>query len=108
MKIVVKGKNYECTKIAGKKYDKFCDAMEEIEARQEKAESGYGKDDVALMRSVLVEIFDNQFTTEDLYEDLDISDLIFKFIEVQGEIQTKLNNKIEKIQKNSLSKAKKK
>lgn len=107
MKIIVNGKNFECTKIAGKKYDRFCDAMEEIEARQNKAESGYGKDDVALMRGVIVDIFDNQFTTEDLYEDMDISDLIFKFIEVQGEIQTKLNNKIEKIQKNSQSKMKK-
>ncbi|WP_297520507.1 hypothetical protein [uncultured Clostridium sp.] len=106
MKIIVKGKNYECTKIVGRKYDKFCDVMHDIDTRQSESNTGFNKDDMALMRELIVDLFDNKFTSDDLYDDLDVSELVFKFLEVQAEVESKLNNKIEKIQKNSASKKK--
>lgn len=106
MKIIVKGKNYECIKIVGRKYDNFCEVMDNIEKRQQTQGSGFTKEDLALIRELLADLFDNKFTSDDLYDDLDVSDVIFKFLEVQAEVEQKLNNKIEKIQKNSQGKKK--
>lgn len=107
MKIIVNGKNYECTKIIGRKYDKFCEIMDSIETRQKEEGGGFSREDLASIRELLADLFDDKFTAEDIYNDLDVSEVIFKFLEVQAEIENKLNNKIEKIQKNSVSKKKK-
>jgi len=100
MQIEVKGQIYECNKIAGKKYDMFCEAMDTIQKRQEQSREGYNKDDTRLMRETLAEIYDNRFTAEDLYDDMDTADMIYSFLEVQVYINEKLNGKLNKVAKN--------
>lgn len=100
MQIEVKGKTYECNKIVGEKYDKFCEAMDIIQKRQEQSGEGYNKDDTKLMRETLAEIYDNKFTAKDLYEDMDTADMIYSFMEIQIYINDKLNGKLNKVAKN--------
>ena len=105
MKITVKGKEYKFDKITRVKNKIYTDAFNKI---NEKAEKGIANDDedIDLINATLVKLYDNQFTCEDLDEDMDIVDLTYAFMEVQIDIQSRLNKKIENAKK-SFTKGKK-
>lgn len=100
MKLEVNGKIYECNKIIGRKYDHFCEVMDKISKRQELEGQGYNVEDTKLMREVLSDIFDNKITVDDIYNDVDVADVVVTFTQIQIEILNKLNQKMAKVEKN--------
>lgn len=98
MKILVKGKEYKIDKITRAKNKIYAEAFNKI---NEKAEKGITNEDedMDLIENTLVNLYDNQFTKEDLEEDMDVVELTFAFMEIQIDLQTRLNKKIEAAKK---------
>lgn len=99
MNLTVKGKNYKCGKITRGKYSKFNKIYEELEQKDGK-QSLYNDEDLDKMVECVVEAYDNNFTVNDINEELDVPEIIFAFSSIMMEIQEKLNKKVEKIQAN--------
>lgn len=99
MKVIVKGKEYEVKKITRAKNKIFNDAFDKV---KNKAEGGqeFSEEDLDLMVETLVKLYDNEFTHDDVNEDMEVSDIIFNFMGVQIDIQTKLNKKLNGAKKN--------
>lgn len=94
MQVVVKGKKYESGKITRSKYRVYTEVRDKIASKEVYADS-----DLDEMVSVLVKIFDNQFTEDDINDDMDVSDIMLNFSAIDFDIATKVNNKAEKLQK---------
>lgn len=94
MQVVVKGKKYESGKILRNKYKIYIEARDKISEKEI-----YDDNDLDEMVRVIVAIFDNQFTEDDINSDMDISDIILNFSSMDFEIAEKVNKKAEKIQK---------
>lgn len=101
MTITINNKQYSSGKITGSKYDAFCDAMEIITKGQEAENRAWNKNDLALMRETLVEIYDHQFQYEAIYNEVEVADLIVHFMLIEKAIADKVNTKLEKLVKNS-------
>jgi hypothetical protein len=75
-------------------YDVY-DTVEE----SEKIHGRTTKNDFTLMKEFIVTLFDNQFTTEDIDENLSIVDLMAFWMLITKEINDKTLDKMEKILK---------
>lgn len=99
MKVTVKGKEYEVKKITRTKNKIFNDAFAKVKNKAEEDQE-FNENDLDLMVETLVKLYDNEFTEEDINEDMEVSDIIFNFMGVQIDIQTKLNKKLNGAKKN--------
>jgi uncharacterized protein YpuA (DUF1002 family) len=99
MKVIVKGKEYEVKKITRTKNKIFNDAFDKVKNKAEEDQE-FNENDLDLMVETLVKLYDNEFTEEDINEDMEVSDIIFNFMGVQIDIQTKLNKKLNGAKKN--------
>lgn len=104
MELILKNKTYKVDKILRAKNKIFNEAYEKIKTKADKSME-FNDDDLDLMVSTLVKVYDNQFTEEDINDDLDVADIIFNFMNIQIDIQSKLNKRIEQAKK-SLPKGK--
>ena len=94
MKITVKGKHYDSGKMTRGKYSKYIKVRDELVNKDM-----YSDEDLDEMVSVLVKIFDNQFTEDDINDEFGIDEIILGFNTIDYEIATKVNNKVEKMNK---------
>lgn len=94
MQVTIKGKKYESGKILRNKYKVYTEARDRIAENEI-----YDDSDLDEMVRVIVAIFDNQFTEDDVNNDMDVSDIILNFSSMDFEIVEKVNKKAEKIQK---------
>ena len=94
MQVVVKGKKYESGKITRKKYKIYLDTREKIIDKEL-----YNDEDLDGMIKTIVAMYDNKFTEEDINDDMEVSDIIVNFSAIDFEVGKKVNNKVEKIQK---------
>lgn len=90
MKITVKKKKYDSGKMLLSKYKKYTEVRDRLSQQ-----GGYTYKDLEDMMGVLVFIFDNQFTIEDIEEDFEITEIIYNFLRADIEIAEKLDKKIE-------------
>ena len=96
MKITVKNKEYDSGKLVRSKYKAYSELRDKILSKQEDGKS-YNEEDLDNMVSVLVKIFDNQFTEDDINDDMDVADIIFNFTSIDFSIMEKLDKKVEKV-----------
>lgn len=94
MQVTIKGKKYESGKMLRNKYNVYTEARDRISEKEI-----YDDSDLDEMVRVIVAIFDNQFTEDDVNNDMDVSDIILNFSSMDFEIVEKVNKKAEKIQK---------
>ena len=94
MKLIVNNKEFESGKITRSKFKKYSDTREELINKET-----YTDSDLDKMVSVLVTIFDNQFTEDDINNEFEISDIIYNFARIELEINQKVNKKIEETNK---------
>ncbi|EGT3600648.1 hypothetical protein FT888_10515 [Clostridium perfringens] len=92
MRITVKNKQYNIGEMKYEKYIPYIEARNKIIKKEI-----YEPRDIDLMINTLVIVFDNQFTAKDIKEDMDISDIIFNFLNVDLEIANKSNEKALKV-----------
>ncbi|ABG83617.1 hypothetical protein BFS07_05445 [Clostridium perfringens] len=98
MKIEINGTTYDSGKIVRKKYRTYTEAKAKINEKEEK-KIDYTDDDLELMEDTIVTIYDNQFTKEDIDDNLDVAEIIFEFMKCDIEIVGKLDKNIDKAQK---------
>lgn len=101
MKIIINGKTFRSGKITRAKYKIYTEAKKKIAEKEEEI-IDYNEEDLELMVSTLVKLYDNQFSEDDINSDFEISDIIFEFMQCDIDIMGKLNNKINKAQKDFL------
>lgn len=94
MKITIKNKEFDSGKMTLSKYKKYTEVRDKLSEKD-----GYSYEDLEDMIDILVFIFDNQFTKEDLEEDLEVDEIIYNFLRIDIEIVEKLDKKIEKTNK---------
>ncbi|WP_415287216.1 phage tail assembly chaperone G [Clostridium perfringens] len=92
MRITVKNKQYNIGEMKYEKYIPYIEARNKIIKKEI-----YEPRDIDLMINTLVIVFDNQFTAKDIKDDMDISDIIFNFLNVDLEIANKSNKKALKV-----------
>ncbi len=90
MKITVKNKEYDSGKMLRNKYKKYIEVRDRLSQQE-----GYTDEDLGDMIGVLVILFDNQFTVEDIESEFDVSEIIYNFMRADIEIAEKLDKKIE-------------
>ncbi len=94
MQIIVKDKKFESGKITRNKYKIYTKVRDEIAKKEI-----YDDSDLDEMVRVIVKIYDDKFTEDDINDDMEVSDIIFNFSAIDFEIATKVNKKAEKITK---------
>ncbi len=100
MEIIINQKTYKSKRITGRIYDRYMEMSESIEKRQAEEKNGFTKTDLALIRDFLVEFFDNQFTADILYDEVEVSSLIVYYLSIIKEVETQMQSKMEKLAKN--------
>lgn len=93
MKIILKNQEFDSGKLLRGKYKKFTEIKESL---MDVNKETYTDGDLDKMVSAIVTLFDNQFTEDDINNELEISDIIFNFMRIDLEVAEKLNEKIEK------------
>lgn len=104
MELTLNNKKYKVDKINRAKNKIFNEAYEKIKTKAE-GEGEFNDEDLDLMVETIVKLYDNQFDIDEVNEDMEVADIIFNFMQVQIEIQSKLNKNIEKA-KRAFSKGK--
>lgn len=93
MEITVKGKKYESGKMHRKKYSDFIKVRDKLSEKEI-----FDDSDLDDMVSAIVKVFDNQFTEDDVNEDMEVDEIIFNFSAIDFvEVATKVNKKAEKL-----------
>ncbi|WP_286909314.1 phage tail assembly chaperone G [Clostridium sp. UBA1652] len=96
MKIKLGEKTYEVTKITCGKMTDYYDVMDAV-SESEKVNGRTTKADFNLIKEFLVNFYNNQFTTEDIDNELDVIDLMTFWIGIGVEINQKTQSKVEKL-----------
>lgn len=94
MKLIVNNKEFDSGKFCRNKFKKYSDVREELVDKEMYIDSDLDK-----MVSVLVTMFDNQFTEDDINNEFEISDIIYNFARIELEINQKVNKKVEETNK---------
>lgn len=97
MKIKIENKIFEQTKFKGRVLRNFLEIEEIFEEREKTGE--FKASDLDLMTEFLVNTFDNQFTTDDLLDNLETHEIIEYFRQVAQETMKKTNDKMGKLAK---------
>lgn len=96
MKITLGEKTYEVTKITCGKMTDYYDVMDSVSASEE-VNKRTTKNDLNLIKEFLVNFYGNQFTSEDIDNELDITDLMTFWIGIGIEIRQKTQTKVDKL-----------
>lgn len=96
MKLKVGDKTFETTKITCGKMTDYYDVLDVVE-ESERENGRTTKKDWQLIKEFCVNFFDNKFTTEDVDNELDSSDLMIFWAMVGKEVADKTQSKIEKL-----------
>ncbi|MFR4581581.1 phage tail assembly chaperone G [Clostridium cadaveris] len=94
MKITINNKEYKSVKMTRKYYKMYTDAYKILEGK-----SVYEDDDLDLMIKILVKLYDNNFTEDDINNELSVYEIVYNFMMLQENELLELNKKIEKTQK---------
>ncbi|CEN29830.1 Gp12 protein [[Clostridium] sordellii] len=94
MKITVKKKEYDSGKMVLSKFKKYTEVRDRISKQD-----SYTYEDLKDMIDIIVFIFDNQFTSEDIELEFDIPEIILNFMRADIEIAEKLDKEIKKTEK---------
>lgn len=101
--ITVAGKEYESGKIGRKKYRAFREVYNDLVTPEKQT---YTDEELDRMVSAIVEIYDNQFTFDEVNEELaDVSQIIFNFALINANIIKRLGEQAEDAKKNLSSHA---
>lgn len=101
--IMVAGKEYESGKIGRKKYRAFREVYNDLVTPEKQT---YTDEELDRMVSAIVEIYDNQFTFDEVNEELtDVSQIIFNFALINANIIKRLGEQAEDAKKNLSSHA---
>lgn len=101
--ITIAGKEYESGKIGRKKYKAFREVYNDLVTPEKQT---YTDEELDRMVSAIVEIYDNQFTFEEVNEELaDVSQIIFNFALINANIIKRLGEQAEDAKKNLSSHA---
>jgi hypothetical protein len=95
MKIKLDNKNFEQTKFKGRALRNLLEIQDELESKQE--EGAFKKEDLDIMCEFIVNVFDNQFTSDDLLDELEFHEIIQYFRQIAEEIMKKTNDKMGKL-----------
>ena len=105
MKISLSGKEYESGKITREKYKKFSAVYESLLGKEKEAQT-FSDEDLDRMVEAIVLVFDNQFTFDEVNEELaDVSQIIFNFALINANIIKRLGEQAEDAKKNLSSHA---
>lgn len=101
--IIISGKEYtmpqKMNTLTYMKYIKLRDEIMQTEERQKL----YTYDQFIEMMGVIVELYGNQFTAEDMAEDLSPEDIIMEFALMDVSVGSKVDEKVEKFKENFTS-----
>lgn len=101
--IIISGKEYtmpqKMNTLTYMKYIKLRDEIMQTEERQKL----YTYDQFIEMMDVIVELYGNQFTAEDMAEDLSPEDIIMEFALMDVSVGSKVDEKVEKFKENFTS-----
>ena len=101
--ITVAGKEYESGKIGMKKYREFREVYNDLVKPEKQT---YTDEELDRMVSAIVEIYDNQFTFDEVNKELaDVSQIIFNFALINANIIKRLGEQAEDAKKNLSSHA---
>ena len=98
MELILNKKKYTVEKINRAKNKLFNEAYEKIKVKAE-SNAEFNDDDLDLMVETIVKLYENQFTEDEVNEDMEVADIIFNFMQVQIQIQSKLNKNLENAKK---------
>ncbi|MBE5936049.1 MAG: hypothetical protein E7262_09700 [Lachnospiraceae bacterium] len=101
MKITVKGQEYTCEKISRTKYAKFRDTYQKI-TKDDPDKMIFTEEDLDDMVEVIVFVYDNAFTVDDINDDLDVPEIMFHFSLINAEVMNKVNLQTDVAKKNSI------
>lgn len=101
--IIIGGKEYtmpqKMNTLTYMKYIKLRDEIMQTEERQQL----YTYDQFIEMMNVIVELYGNQFTAEEMAEDLSPEDIIMEFALMDVSVGSKVDEKVEKFKENFTS-----
>ncbi|WP_251861971.1 hypothetical protein [Clostridium sp. Marseille-Q2269] len=95
MKIIICEKTYEQTKFKGR----ITRNLLEIQQHLEEVGENFKASDLDLLCQFIVNVFDNEFTTDDLLDEFEYSDIILTFRKITDEINKKTKKKFEQLAK---------
>ena len=98
--IIISGKEY--TMPQKMKYMKYIKLRDEIMQTEENKKL-YTYDQFVEMMDVIVELYGNQFTVEDMANDLTPEDIIMEFVLMDVSVGGKVDEKVEKFRENFTS-----
>lgn len=92
MKIKLEDKTFEQTKFRGRTLRNLLEIQGQLEVKQE--EGTFKAEDLDMMCEFLVNVFDNQFTSDDVLDNLEFFEIIQYFKQVAEEIMKRTNSKM--------------
>lgn len=96
--MILNGKDYKIGKITRAKNKKYTEIAEKVSLVDAKGEE-YSEELLDEMVDVIVNLYDNQFTAEEINNEWDISDIVLAFISPKIEMADNLNEKVKPYQK---------
>lgn len=97
MKIALNNKIYEQTKIKGRATRRFLEVKELLASSENKGD--FTTTDFDIITTFIVDIFGNQFTTDDILDELDTQEIFSVFTDVCREIGEKMSGKVQQFEK---------
>jgi len=97
MKIKINGQNYEQLKFKGRILRNLLEIQDRL--TEQAANDSFTTKDLDVMCEFLVDTFDNQFTSDDLLDNLEFAEIVEYFRQIASEIMKKTNTKMEKLAK---------
>lgn len=97
MKITIDGKEYVSGKITRPKYKLFRDSYNELATPDKQV---FTDEDLDKMVDCIVAVYDNQFTVDDVNNNLDVPEIIFNYSIINAEIMSSLFNQAADAKKN--------
>lgn len=98
MKVKLGNKTYEVAKFSGMVVRNMLMVQKQMEEAEDTGE--FGVEQIDLLTETIVTSFKNQFTTEELLNELDLGEIIEVFKNIAEEIGKKTQSKFDKLLKN--------
>lgn len=97
MKITIGDKTYTQNKFKGRITRNLLEIQAVLSNKQTEGE--FSLEDFDLINEFITSVFDNEFSTDDLLDELDFADILTIFKNIQEEISKKTNDKMSKLAK---------
>ncbi|MDP4144162.1 MAG: hypothetical protein Q8936_06700 [Bacillota bacterium] len=96
MKVTIGEKTFEQTKIKGRAIRKFLEVKENLDTK----EKDFGTKEFDTIVNFIVDTFGNKFTSDDLLDELDASEIFKVFYDVCDDIGKQMSSKVNEFEKN--------